>query len=300
MFPESDLENVRDRLDSNMMKVMKSYNEYLGFITKFKYKDYINENGKYKELALENKNILNTYEKLNKTIDTALFSVNAENSYKLLRSLIYRENNSGNNYTSLPFRLFGDIGTLDINIVPRDSNAPLQEYSTVIKFPDLINRSPVFGINTSFYFSGLHEETFSIITSQKLVPRYDSAGSFLKNDTLNNYKVVQNNSGDNEIGIQALLSIGWKLTYNFGLNIMFGPSININTKVRPRISAGAGIFYGKRNIITASGGWIGGNVDVLNEGIDLNSEGYSIKPEQLTNSKFRTSWFFSLGYTFIP
>lgn len=293
------LSEIRQGLSDQLSDVILHNEDYLKFIQGFK--PILDEEKGNKDIIKQNILVKGGYEALIKTIVGGLDSLNPTKSAQLLSSLVNIYNNRENKYTSLPFRLSGDLGTLEIKIEARDaSKSLLQNYTTSIQFPDPNKKNIFYGINTTFYISGLHDESFSIGTSEKIKTR-DSIGVAIPTDTVQNYTVYQNNTGSTEVGMQALLSFGFRIDSDYLKGMLsFGPAINFNNTVRPRVCVGAGLAFGRRNVLTLNGGWIGGSVDVKSEAIVVGGTGSEVKPDQLTNSKFSSSWFISLGYFFNP
>lgn len=295
------IEINRSSLSAILKDATEKEKSYLGFIKD--YNKYLDEKTGDENIKAENVTVKTGYANVIKVLGVALDSLSAEKSAQLLSGVIYVHNNKDYIYKSLPFRLSGDLGTLELKIEPRDpSKSLLQNYSTTIQFPDLYKKERFFGINTAFYISGLHDESYSVSTSEKIKTTIDSSGAEIPSDTVQNYTVYQNNSGNTEIGMQALVCLGFRIFDSDYSKFMFsfGPAINLNNTVRPRVSVGAGLAFGKRNILTINGGWIGGSVNVKSDAIVIGGAGTETKPDQLTNSKFSSSWFFSLGYFFNP
>jgi hypothetical protein len=223
--------------------------------------------------------IKTAYEELIKTIGVALASVDADKCMDNLTKIIDAENNRKYEYVSLPFQLKGDQIKMHITIAPREKTSSLQAYSTDFVFPR--EKNWFIGVGSSFYISSLHDDAYSTVT--------------ISTDT--SYKVIKENPGSLEIGMQAMMMIGfcpsdWGYAY-----ASFGPGISISNKVKPRLLLGAGYAFGKRNLITVGANLIVGAVDRKSEAIQLDTR-YDQKPDQITVSRIEYGVSITVGYVF--
>jgi hypothetical protein len=210
-------------------------------------------------------------------------SVSSEKVIGFLKSLIYVENNSSTTFTSLPIQLKGDITTVNIKIEAQKDEFALPKFHTEL---DLILTNRIYiGTGISFYTSNLHNDSYSV---RAIVA-----------DSLNaNYSIVEENLNKKEIGIATLLHFGWKTCIdNFGLHLSIGPALSISTTIKPRLTFGGGISYGKKQRLTFDILGIGGFVDRKSNVFSVN-ENYSEKPSQITVSKLSFGYAFSFGYIY--
>jgi hypothetical protein len=240
------------------------------------YRDVIAHSSKIKIRDTEIKQI---YNQLINHVGEVLDSINITKYAGLLKDMIEAENNRKHEYVSLPFQLTGDQTKMHITIEPRGEKSSLQTYSTDYVFPRAKNW--FMGVGSSFYVSFLHDDAYSTVT--------------ISTDT--SYKVIKENPGTVEIGMQAMMIIGFcpsDLGYFFA---SFGPGISISNKVKPRLLLGGGYAFGKRNLITIGVNLIVGAVDRKSEVIQLDTR-YVQKPDQITVSRIEYGVSLTVGYVF--
>jgi hypothetical protein len=251
----------------------------------------------YLDFFSKNKPVINADTSLRNT-DKALkvaYAATIDSAYKMyqifgtknvsewLTSIIHLENNCNTDYLSLPFQLKGDMTTLNVSIEQKKDEYGLPKYQTDLFFPT--NQKMFIGTGISFYWSTLHNEAYSVKATT-----IDSLTT--------NYSIVSENSPKMEIGIATLLHFGGKVkNSNLGLSGTIGPAISISPIVKPRLTIGAGISYGKRQMVAIDFLGIGGFVDKKSEVYSVN-EIYNVKPEQITVSKLSFGWGISLGYIY--
>jgi hypothetical protein len=193
--------------------------------------------------------------------------------------MIDAENCRKREYVSLPFQLMGDQTKMHITIEPREKTSSLQAYSTDFVFPQ--EKNWFMGVGSSFYVSFLHDDAYSTVT--------------ILTDT--SYRVIKENPGSLEIGMQAMMMIGF-CSSNWGYwYASFGPGISISNKVKPRLLAGGGYAFGKRNLFTVGVNFIVGAVDRKSEVIQLDTR-YAQKPDQITVSRIEYGLCLTVGYVF--
>jgi hypothetical protein len=210
-------------------------------------------------------------------------SIKTEKIITWLTPLIYLENNKNTTYVSLPITLRKDLTTLSVNIEPKKPEFGLQNYKAELSFP--IQKRRYIGTGVSFYVSSLYSEAFSIQAT--------------KLDTVNtDYKLISEEPLKAEIGLSTLLYFGKKF-YNsdWGGHFLIGPSLSLSTKVKPRLSIGAGISYGKKQMVTLGIIGMGGYVDKRSVVYEENKT-YKVKPNQITVSKLDFGYGLSMGYIY--
>lgn len=220
------------------------------------------------------------------TIDSAekvYTSIGSEKVIGWLSSIIHLQNNSGTDFISLPLQLNGDITTLTLNVEPKKEEYGLLKYQTKLSFPP--PHGIYIGIGMSFYASTLYSDAYSVKANV-----IDSATT--------NYSIIDEKPTKNEIGIATLLHFGRKLeNCDIGFHGSIGPALSISKTVKPRLAIGAGLSYGKKQMLTFDILGMGGFVDRKSEVFSIN-ESYSSKPEQITVSKLSFGAGFSLGYIY--
>ena len=238
----------------------------------------LNKLDSHKNYSVADKLLKDSYtETLNqlKNMDSLLSPTNL---VPVLSSVVSIENNSTMQYKTLPIQYNGEAGSLNINISPRKPESNLSDYSTTFQFPKNLK---YYGVTTSAYFSGLSDEVYN-----------------LKGDTAAGYTLVRENQIKNEIGVCALVTFGKKFRQeNLGLHLQFGPALSLSSQLRPRMAYGAGLSFGRRQMLVLNGGGILGTVDKRSAAFEGNGP-YLEKPSDVTLPVLSHSWFISLGYLF--
>lgn len=201
----------------------------------------------------------------------------------LLQSRFIDKNNTMT-YSTLPQRFNGTKATISVVLTPRDSSYMLNTYST--KFVIEQKKSIYFGTGLSFYVAGLSDQNFSTVKKTSAT------------DTT--YSVVAEDKTNFEVGISSLLRAGFYHQRDhkaeFGGHFSFGPGVSISEKVRPRILLGLGISIGSgKHAISIDGGSIFGSEQKKSNSIN-DGDVFSERPEKLTVSTPKISWFGSFGY----
>lgn len=238
------------------------------------YKEAFDELIKTKEKVLANQKILEeNYIKTKEAISGEIWE-------KAMTSLSLIQNLQEPVYESLPIQYLGERSKVTINVTPRDPAYGLNSYSTTFMFP--VYRVPYFGLSSSFYFSGLKSDVFSVIA----VP-----------DTTT-YKLVNEKEKKQEIGTALLAKFGRKHNTWFGYHGSLGLGISFTDQVRPRVMAGGGFTLGTKNSLAIDFGVIAGQVDRLSAAYNDLSIQYPTPPEQVTVSVLEKSYFLAVGYFF--
>lgn len=233
---------------------------------------------------------LKKVEKLKTIYQTALAKMNelnelisGENAEKLLSAVRYLHTGA-NRFESLPIQFKGEVESLSVSFVPKDS----------ITFRQVVNLSPLifpvrrpnyWSVGTSFYYSNLSNERFSILSNPKT-------------DSTSVYSLRKEEDIKREAGMAVMLRFGTKIDKNgnFGIHGSFGPGVSIEKNVRPRILFGIGTSYGKKHNIVIDWGGILGYVDRKSSIVEENIE-FLEKPET-TVTNLIIGNYFSIGYMF--
>jgi hypothetical protein len=217
---------------------------------------------------------------LNTKIDTILTMIETVQSEDMIRKMIMLENTKSHEYVSFPFQLKGNKAKLHLMIEPRDKESVLSTYTVDYVLPS--KTSWFAGVGSSFYISTLTDDAYSTTT-------------VVSTDTT--YKIIQEQPGSIEIGLQAMMIIGFchsNTGYWYG---SFGPALSITKTIKPRFLLGAGYAFGKRNLFTVGLNAVIGSVDRLSEGYDVNKS-YGQPPTQITVSRTEIGLSLTVGYVF--
>jgi|GEM_PF-2750706 len=213
-------------------------------------------------------------------------NINAGKVSAWIEALVYKENNAGFTYLSLPQQLNGDRAMLTISIVPQDEKSGLQSYHTVLHFPQ---KKPFYvGAGMSFYASGLTSPAYSVSATA-----IDS--------TRTDYRIVEEDGVKTEVGVTALLHFGWKPLYRradwWSLNMVTGPALSLSNPVKPRIVIGGGTAFGRKSMLSVNALYVYGPVDKISNVYSVNGI-YNVQPENVTVSTWKGTWGVSLGYIY--
>jgi predicted nucleic acid-binding Zn-ribbon protein len=230
------------------------------------------------------KSIKDAYDKFILTIGSLRETMNAEKVYEVISLLTTIENNSSNEYLSLPFQLQGEQATIKLTITPREEKSLLQSFQTQLVFPHSVKDYNVIGI--SFYGSNLRDNAYSTVET-------------IINDSTSFYNLKAESGNRTEIGIAALLRHGIKLNEanNFGVHFSLGTGVSISNKIKPRILVGAGTSFGRKHMLAIDFGGAIGYADRLSS-IYIGKADIPKKPENFVVSKLSTGLFGSIGYIF--
>lgn len=275
----TDLEKIRKDISDLKVVITTKMNSYEAF--SISNKATIANNA---DLMSNDKSIKEAYEKFLSAIADSLTSISSDKANELLSSIVFVENNAGNIYTSMPIQYLGEQAKVQISITPREEKYNLHSYYTQLVFPQIIKPYTVVGL--SFYGSSLYDKAYSTIKTKI-------------NDSTSNYKFLEENSSEAELGIAALLRYGkkWDNNNTFGTHLSIGAGISISNKIKPRFLFGGGLSFGKKHMLAFDFGGIVGYVDRLSNTIDLNKI-YPEKPENITVSKIGIGAFISMGYIY--
>lgn len=264
------LEELRNEVNAILEEVNSHKAEYDNFL--ISYPDTISEAAK--EVVKNTTNLLNSTISKISGIST---SINADNSFKLLSSVISAVNNKENEYRSMPFRLRGDLASLEISITPRDSvRLNLQSYKTKIEFPD--RRMSNLSLGSAFYVSAKS----NIFNTYNITNKNDSQ------------YVISKSSNPAEIGILATINY---FPFKDNFFVSAGTGISISQIIRPRLSFSLGYALGKRNLALIQIGVLLGLNEELNSPYSVGEE-LSVIPGSITSLRVTTSAFLSVGYAF--
>lgn len=276
-------EDIRQNLQILYANSLKTQNLYVDKV-KSSFSSLL-EDKDNSDLKTKDQNVKDLYSKLLSTIIDAQNSVSADSTFKYLSSIIDAINNKDYTYTSLPIQFNNDQSIVSINITPR-TGYNLPSYSTKITLP--IYKKLYSGITTGLFFSYLHDDVYSY---KKTITTITST----INDT--SYKIIKENPGTFEIGVNSMFKIGYKLSEDCGLQVGFGPGISVSKTIKPRLLIGGGISIGRKNMLLINIGQIWGNVDELSNEYNLSDSYHSIEGG-LTSSHMKGAFYFSFEYLF--
>lgn len=271
-----EFENIRTDLTNLQKKVSGGKQSYEKFSDEKK-SEFSDENEK------ADKQVKSAFDKFVAAITEIKSFINADKVHEFLAALVFIENNSESTFISLPIQFRNDQSIINLTITPRDDKYLLQKYSTKIVFPQ--NKS-YFGTGISLYFSWLYDEAYST----KKIPL---------NDSQSVYEIVPEEFSKNEMGMLALFRFGGKFSANslFGGHFSFGPGVSISDKLKPRVAIGGGLSFGNKHLVSLDAGILAGFIDKLSNAVNT-TERYKEKPENLTVSKLKGAFYFSLGYNY--
>jgi hypothetical protein len=191
------------------------------------------------------------------------------------------------NYASLPMPVNDDFTKINIDIQPRDLARPgLQSYTTELKLP--LNPQSFIGFSSGFYVGGLYNQ---IAATEKVY----------LNDTTIRYNLKKESGSKVEIGINAMLHTGTRLSKSYAAipfywNIALGPGIAIDKKIYPRLFLGLGLSAGDKRKVSFNIGVYAGQVDRLVSGYKDGALGLREKPESYTKQVIAYNFFASMNW----
>ena len=263
-----DIEAIRIPLAALMASVAEN---------KLSYQIFSQENeeaiAKDKKLTAKDKLISDIYKKFFDDLSKAQETVSADSVNNLLSSTAAIQNNRANTYLSLPQQFFGEQSKVELSIVQRDEKTNLQNYSTQIMFPIKFRHYVTIGL--SLYCSSLKGDAYSL------------------QNTSPNYKLVEENVNEAEIGFTTLMRFGtkfWKGDF-VGAHFSIGPGVSLTDKVRPRLLFGGGLSFGNMHMFALDFGGIAGYINRLSRAYDISST-YKDKPENVTVSYMKVGGLF--------
>jgi len=237
---------------------------------------------KNKDLKASGTEIKKVYDVLIKASSHLIDQLSAENYGKFSGVLIGVLNNLDFSYTTLPIQRYSDVNELVITLKPRDKNAKLSGYSTVLRIPDI--EKSFWGVSTGFYVTGNPEKNYSVI---ERVENGQSLYDFLEEDT-----------SSVELGINTMIRYGRRVGeildtptfWHFG----FGAGLSIDQKFKPRLMAGTGLAFGNKNKLLIDVGAIHMYYDTLSKAYTL--EGNTVLPEDFMVNATKINGYVSVGY----
>ncbi len=237
---------------------------------------------KNKELKASAAEIKKVHESLVKASDDLMAQLSSKNYAQFSAVLIGILNNLDFSYTTLPIQRYGDATELVITLKPRDKNAKLSGYSTVLRMPDI--EKSFWGVSSGFYVTGNPERAYS------LVERVENGQTF--------YDFLREDTAKAELGINTLIRYGRRLGevldtptfWHFG----FGAGLSIDQKFKPRLMAGTGLAWGGNNKLFVDVGAIHMYYDTISKAYDL--KGNTVLPEDFLVNATKLQGYFSLGY----
>ena len=234
------------------------------------------------ELNKRNNELNEAFSSANQNITLLYSSVDAEKVYTWFNALTILENCSSGEFVSLPMQKEGDITNLKINVVPKKPEYGLSSYKSNLQFPT--NTKKYLGIGMGYYISTMHDEAFSINSTQI--------------DTVTTYNVIDENTPHSEIGFATLLYYGARFNNSgFGFHFTIGPAFSISNKIKPRLTSGLGFSFGKKQMISFDLLLIAGNVDRLSAVYPVKGV-FSAKPDNVVVSKLQYGGAISFGYIY--
>ncbi len=242
-------------------------------------KAYIAQDTALKTSSAEIKKV---YEALIKASNNLISQLSSENYGTFSAVLIGVINNLDFSYTTLPIQRYSDVNELVISLKPRDKNAKLSGYSTVLRIPDI--EKSFWGVSTGFYVTGNPENNYSVI---ERVENGQSLYDFLEEDT-----------ASVELGINTMIRYGRRVGeildtptfWHFG----FGAGLSIDQKFKPRLMAGTGLALGNTNKLFIDFGAIHMYYNTL--GKAYTKQGNTSLPKDFLVNATKISGYISLGY----
>ncbi len=236
----------------------------------------------FQELIKQKEVVLANIQTFDKSLASAKTAISGETWEKAMTSLSLIQNLQDTVYESLPMQYLGERSKVTISAVPRDPAYKVNSYSTTFVFP--LEKVPYSGLSSSFYFSGLKSDVFSV----KEAVTTDSTA----------YMLVNEEKKKQEIGTALLAKFGRKHNSWWGYHGSLGLGISFTDQVRPRVMVGGGMTFGTKNSLAIDVGFIGGQVDRISNSFSDFSDRYPAPPGEVTISKFDYSYFIGLGYFF--
>jgi hypothetical protein len=228
--------------------------------------------------------IKSEYSKIIQVLDS-LDELSSDKAKMAFRNKFYDVmNNSKKDYTTMPMQFDEEQTLVKIRITPHDTASRLPSYFTTYKIKEKVKMYA--GIGPGIYFTDLRDDNYSI------------QGKTIT-DTTNNYRLIQETTSKNEIGISLLVKAGIKPFKSdiIGFHANIGAGMSLSSTVRPRAMYGLGVSVGRKHNLTLDFGGISGNVNVLSNAFQTGTD-YSEKPESVVISKLQTKFYMSIGYLY--
>ncbi|MEP0711333.1 MAG: hypothetical protein ABJC55_05375, partial [Algoriphagus sp.] len=196
------------KLEESLRIILGSYDfENLEDGLKERYK--FNE-ASFQELVKQKGVVLDNIKALKGSLVAAVNSITGEDWEKSMNKVSFIQNLQNRDYYSLPIQYLGERNKTTISLILRDPEYKLNSYSTTFVFP--LEKTPYFGVSSSFYISGLQSEVFSIKGN-------------IEGDTVSNYSVIKEDGGNVEVGTAILAKFGKKFNNNLGGHFSLGAGI---------------------------------------------------------------------------
>lgn len=275
--------------------VLASYNEAKAVIIEIKEK-LVKENMQFlkiiathevaitkdTDLKASASEIKKVYTALIKASDNLIAQLSAEHYGTFSAVLIGVLNNLDFSYTTLPIQRYNDVNELVIRLQPRDKNAKLSGYSTVLRIPDI--EKSFWGVSTGFYLTGNPENNYSV------VERLENGQTL--------YDFLEEDSAGVELGITTMIRYGQRLGeildtptfWHFG----FGAGLSIDQNFKPRLMAGTGLAFGSKNKLFIDFGAIHMYYNTLSKA--YTKQGNTVLPEDFLVNATKINGYLSLGY----
>lgn len=116
----------------------------------------------FQDLIREKGVVLANIQAFDKSLAAAKTAISGEIWEKAMTALSLIQNLQETEYKSLPIQYLGERSKVTISVTPRDPAYKINSHSTTFVFP--LNKVPYFGLSSSFYFSGLKSDVFSVKT----------------------------------------------------------------------------------------------------------------------------------------
>lgn len=208
-------------------------------------------------------------------------SVNPEKISEMASALLVMSINASGRYTSLPFQFGKDLNTIKISIEPKSKEQALPGYHTEIHFPNTVMYS---GMGVSIYYAGFQSDSYSVVESRE--------------DTVSSYAIARKGSTMGEIGLAALLHVGFRPFNNFiGFQLSMGPALSFAENARGRLASGFGMSIGRKNMLSFNALYMAGYVDRLSQAYQ-EGQSYTTPPADITRTQLAGSWSLAMGYIY--
>lgn len=205
--------------------------------------------------------------------------VNNDSYEKALIFLVDMANNESNYFQSFPMQISGDVTSIIVKVIPKDTALNLFEYETNLKFP-IKKKKKFWTLSIGTYLSTIYDEGYSVVP--------ESSNSFIiKNEDPNKL----------DFGANALITFGKiKENADFNWHYGLGAGVSIINNIKPRLMLSTGIAWGKKEKISINGGLVLGSREQLSKGF---SDGQQIdfQPDKIMVSSPKVGVFISANYS---
>ncbi len=269
---QANIKSVKSEIDAYLKDLLKEQNN-----VDFLKKDTLSRG----YIADMNKN----YSKIFESIKEAKEKISYTKISGYYKTIVFLENNSDNDYNSMPLQLTGDVSTINLKIVPKSTDFKLPIYNAVYQLPKNLT---YIGAGTSLYYARFQSSVFNVRETKT-------------SDTTSFFNLVDENNPKGEIGINTLLHVGSKFRCKnqlFGYHLVVGPAVSVSAKPQLRLAAGAGLSLGKNNnMLSFDVLSMFGYTNTLSKVYDLN-QNYNVKPVDFSISKLSKAIGFAFGYIY--